>query len=87
MCVCVITPFVLDVRLVVTQEEGHTGLPHLSSALLTLLLLLPYAACIIYGFYRVATQYGTAEAGCVRSILLQTLLLFSVVPCAIGNII
>ena len=34
MCVCVVIPFILDVRLVdapagVTQEEGHTGFLHL----------------------------------------------------------
>ena len=41
-CVCVVIPFILDVRLVdvpagVTQEEGHTGfLIYLPSAVLTL---------------------------------------------------
>ena len=41
MCVCVIIPFILDVRLVdapagVTQE-GHTGFLHLPSAVLALI--------------------------------------------------
>ena len=42
MCVCVVIPFILGVRLVdvpagVTQEEGHTGfLVHLPSAVLAL---------------------------------------------------
>ena len=42
VCVCVVIPFILDVRLVdvpagVTQEEGHTGsLIHLPSAMLAL---------------------------------------------------
>ena len=45
MCVCVVIPFILDVRLVnvpagVTQEEGHTGfLIHLPSAVLALIFL------------------------------------------------
>ena len=40
VCVCVVIPVILDVRLVdvpagVTQEEGHTGFPiHLPSAVL-----------------------------------------------------
>ena len=39
-----VVPFVLDVRLVdvpagVTQEEGHTGLLHLPSAVLALIFL------------------------------------------------
>ena len=39
VCVCVVTLFFLDVRLVdvpagVTQEEGHTGFLHLPSAVL-----------------------------------------------------
>ena len=43
-CVCVVIPFILDVRLVdapagVTQEEGHTGFLHLPSAVLALILL------------------------------------------------
>ena len=44
-CVCVVIPFILDVRLVdapagVTQEEGHTGfLIHLPSAVLALIFL------------------------------------------------
>ena len=42
--VCVAMPFILDVRLVdapagVTQEEGHTGFPHLPSAVLTLIII------------------------------------------------
>ena len=41
MCVCVVIPFILDVRLVdasagVTQEEGHTGFLHLPSRVLAL---------------------------------------------------
>ena len=45
MCVCCLTIFILDVRLVdiptgVTQEEGHTGfLTHLPSAVLALIFL------------------------------------------------
>ena len=44
VCVCVIIPFILDVRLVdvpagVTQEEGHTGFLHLLSAVLALIFL------------------------------------------------
>ena len=44
MCVCVVIPFILDVRFVdvpagVTQEEGHTGFLHLSSAVLALIFL------------------------------------------------
>ena len=44
MCVCVVIPFILDVRLVdapagVTQEEGHTGFFHLPSAVLALIFL------------------------------------------------
>ena len=45
LCVCVVFPFILDVRLVdvpagVTQEEGHTGfLIHLLSAVLALIFL------------------------------------------------
>ena len=43
-CACVVIPFILDVRLVdipagVTQEEGHTGLPHLPSAVLALIFI------------------------------------------------
>ena len=42
VCVCVVIPFILDVRFVdvpagVTQEEGRTGLLHLSSAVLALI--------------------------------------------------
>ena len=43
VCVCVVIPFILDVRFVdvpdgVTQEEGHTGiLIHLLSAVLALI--------------------------------------------------
>ena len=44
MCVCVVIPFILDVRLVdvpagVIQEEGHTGFIHLSFAVLALIFL------------------------------------------------
>ena len=47
VCVCVVIPFILDIRLVlvdipagVTQEEGHTGfLIHLPSAVLALIFL------------------------------------------------
>ena len=44
VCVCVVIPFILDVRLVdvqaeVTQEEGHTGVLHLPSAVLALMFL------------------------------------------------
>ena len=44
MCVCVVIPFILDVRLVdvpdgVTQEEGHTGFLLLPSAVLALIFL------------------------------------------------
>ena len=45
VCVCLVFPFILDVRLVdvpagVTQEEGHTGfMIHLPSAVLALLFL------------------------------------------------
>ena len=44
MCVCVVIPFILDVRFVdvpagVTQEGGHTGLPHLPSAVLAFIFL------------------------------------------------
>ena len=44
-CVCVVFPFILDVRLVdapagVTQEEGHTGFPiHLPFAVLASIFL------------------------------------------------
>ena len=42
--VCVVIPFILDVRLVdvpagVTQEEGHTRFRHLHSAVLCLIFL------------------------------------------------
>ena len=46
MCfVCVVIPFILDVRLVdipagVTQEEGHTGFLRLPSAVLALMFLV-----------------------------------------------
>ena len=41
---CVVIPFILDVRLVdvsagVTEEEGHTGFIHLPSAVLALTFL------------------------------------------------
>ena len=44
MCVCVVIPFILDVKLVdvpagVTQEKGHTGFLHLPSAVLALIFL------------------------------------------------
>ena len=44
VCVCVVIPFILDVRFVdvpagVTQEEGHTRFLHLSSAVLALIFL------------------------------------------------
>ena len=44
MCVCVVIPFILDIRLVdvpagVTQEQGHTGFFHLPSAMLALIFL------------------------------------------------
>ena len=44
VCVCVVIPFILDVRLVdvlagVTQEEGYTGLLHLPSAVLAFIFL------------------------------------------------
>ena len=44
VCVCVVIPFVLDIRVVdapagVTQEEGHTGYLHLPSAVLALSFL------------------------------------------------
>ena len=42
--VCVVIPFILDVRLVdapaeVTQEKGHTGFLYLPSAVLTLIFI------------------------------------------------
>ena len=42
VCVCVVVPFILDVRFVdvpagVTQEEGRTGFLHLPSAVLDLI--------------------------------------------------
>ena len=44
VCVCVVIPFILDVRLVdvpagVTQEEGQTGFLHLPSAVLAFIFL------------------------------------------------
>ena len=44
VCVCVVIPFILDVRLVdaaaaVTQEEGHTEFIYLPSAVLALLFI------------------------------------------------
>ena len=44
MCVCVVIPFILNVRFVdvpagVAQEEGHTGFLHLPSAVLALVFL------------------------------------------------
>ena len=45
MCVCVFISFILNIRLVdvpagVTQEEGHTGFLHLSSAAVLALIFL-----------------------------------------------
>ena len=39
VCVCVVIPFILDVRLADTQEEGHTGVLHLPSVVLALIFL------------------------------------------------
>ena len=44
VCVCVVIPFILDVRIVdapvgVTQEGGHTGFSHLPSGVLALIFL------------------------------------------------
>ena len=44
VCVCIVIPFILDVRFVdvpvgVTQEEGHTGFLRLPSAVLALIFL------------------------------------------------
>ena len=44
LCVCLVLPFILDVRFVdvpagVTQEEGHTGFLHLPSAVLASIFL------------------------------------------------
>ena len=44
LCVCVVIPFILDIRFVdvpdgITQEEVHTGFFHLPSAVLTLIFL------------------------------------------------
>ena len=44
LCLCVVIPFILNVWLVdvpagVTQEEGHTGFLHLTSAVLALIFL------------------------------------------------
>ena len=41
---CIVIPFILDVRFVdapagVTQEEGHTGIIHLPSAVLALIFI------------------------------------------------
>ena len=41
---CVVIPFILDIRYVevpaeVAQEEGHTGFPHLPSAVLALIFI------------------------------------------------
>ena len=57
LCVvlCVVTPFILDVRLVdapagVTQEEGHTEFLHLPSAVLALFFIVkiiqPYLSLV-----------------------------------------
>ena len=45
VCVCVVIPFVLDVRLVdapaaVTQEEGHSGCLHLPSEVFALFFIV-----------------------------------------------
>ena len=45
MCMCVVIPFILDVRLVdapaeVTQEEGYTGFLHPPSAVLALIFIV-----------------------------------------------
>ena len=42
VCVCVVIPFILDVRFMdvpagVTQKEGHTGFLHLPSAVLAII--------------------------------------------------
>ena len=40
MCVCVFFPSILDIKFVVTQEEGHTGfLIHLPSAVRALIFV------------------------------------------------
>ena len=44
LCVCVVIPYILDVRLLdvpagVTQEEGHAGALHVPSAVLALTFL------------------------------------------------
>ena len=44
VCLCVVITFILDVRLVdapagVTEEEGHTGFLHISSAVLPFIFL------------------------------------------------
>ena len=52
------------------NKEIDTSLSPFVHGAVVVLLLLPYAACMIYGFYRVGMRYGTAEAGCVRSIML-----------------
>ena len=45
LCVCVVIPFILDVKLVdapagFTQEEDHTGFFHLPSAVLALIFIV-----------------------------------------------
>ena len=59
MCVCVVIPFILDVRLVdvpagVTQEEGHTGFQCLPSAVLALFFLArkiqPFLFCFLTNY-------------------------------------
>ena len=72
VCVCVVIPFIVDVRLVdvsagVTQEEGHTGFLHLPSAVLALVFLArriqPFLSVvgreIEYCVLREATRLGT----------------------------
>ena len=44
LCVCIVIPFILDIRLVdvpagVKQEEGHTGFIHLLSAVRALIFI------------------------------------------------
>ena len=44
VCMCVVIPFILDIRLVglpaeVTQDEGHTGFLHLPSAVFAFIFL------------------------------------------------
>ena len=57
MRVCIVIPFILDVRLVdapagVTQEEGHTGFLHLPSA-----VLIPLDTVIVAYAYNCACPW------------------------------